>query len=186
MASGVVGWPSGWRSLQWLRGNGGLRYRRSRSSIGKTARWHPSKGETPMWASTACQALSSGCVLQLQYDGYFRDIEVHAVGVTKDDNEIMRVWQVSGGSVSNEPVGWKLLRLDEAIGATITRERSIALPRLARLLVSSVSPYNSVKQSDQLRPGRHRNGDGVPFSKSLSRRASISVSCNKIRTQRNP
>ena len=64
-----------------------------------------------MWASTACQALSSGCVLQLQYGGYFRDVEVHAVGVTKDDNEIMRVWQVSGGSISNEPAGWKLLRL---------------------------------------------------------------------------
>jgi hypothetical protein len=79
-----------------------------------------------MWAQTACEALAAGCVLQLQYDGYFRMVEVHAVGITKDSNEIMRVWQVSGGSVSNEPVGWKLLRLDEATGAVVTKERSAA------------------------------------------------------------
>jgi hypothetical protein len=79
-----------------------------------------------MWAQTACEALSSGLVLQLQYDGYFRMVEIHAVGFTKDNKEIMRVWQVSGGSASNEPVGWKLLRLDEATSAILTNERSAA------------------------------------------------------------
>jgi hypothetical protein len=79
-----------------------------------------------MWSPTACQALSTGCILQLVYEGYFRMVEVHAVGLTKDGNEVMRVWQVSGGSVSNEPVGWKLLRVDEATGAVITKERSAA------------------------------------------------------------
>ena len=79
-----------------------------------------------MWEQTACEALRSGHVLQLQYDGYSRAVEVHAVGFTKDDNPIMRVWQVAGGSVSNEPVGWKLLRLDEATGAFITNQKSLA------------------------------------------------------------
>jgi hypothetical protein len=37
----------------------------------------------------------------------------------------MRVWQVAGGSVSNEPFGWKLLRLDEATGASVTKQRSL-------------------------------------------------------------
>jgi hypothetical protein len=53
-------------------------------------------------------------------------VEVHAVGASKDDNEIMRVWQVSGGSVSHEPIGWKLLRLDEARGVTVTNDSSAA------------------------------------------------------------
>jgi hypothetical protein len=79
-----------------------------------------------LWASIACQALRNGLVLSLHYDGYFRGVEVHAVGVTKNGNEIMRAWQVSGGSVSNEPIGWKLLRLDEAIGGSITQDKSAA------------------------------------------------------------
>jgi hypothetical protein len=79
-----------------------------------------------MWTQTACEALRSGHVLQLDYEGYTRDVEVHAVGFTKDDKPVARVWQVAGGSISNEPVGWKLLRLDEATGAVVTHQRSQA------------------------------------------------------------
>jgi hypothetical protein len=79
-----------------------------------------------MWASIACDALRTGNVLELRYDGYWRHVEVHAVGFTKDDNGVMRVWQIAGGSVRNEPVGWKLLRLDEATGAIVTKEKSLA------------------------------------------------------------
>jgi hypothetical protein len=79
-----------------------------------------------MWASIACKALESGRVLELRYDGYFRRVEVHAVGETRDGNEIMRVWQIGGGSVSNEPIGWKLLRLEDATNASISADRSAA------------------------------------------------------------
>jgi hypothetical protein len=36
----------------------------------------------------------------------------------------MSVWQVRGGSVHNEPVGWKTLRIDEARSFGILSERS--------------------------------------------------------------
>ena len=79
-----------------------------------------------MLVHTACEALRSGHVLELRYDGYSRFVEVHDVGFTEDDNPIVRAWQVSGGIGSGEPAGWKLLRLDEASEAIVTHQRSLA------------------------------------------------------------
>ena len=74
----------------------------------------------------AIEALRAGKCLELRYDGFTRVVEVHAVGLTKDDNPIMRVWQVRGGSVSGERVGWKLMRLDETFSAHVIDEKSNA------------------------------------------------------------
>ena len=79
-----------------------------------------------MRTETACQALRAGKCLAISYDGFTRIVEVHAVGFTKNENAVMRVWQVRGGSVSNESVGWKLLRLDEARAVAVTGEVSAA------------------------------------------------------------
>jgi hypothetical protein len=38
----------------------------------------------------------------------------------------MRVWQVRGGSVGGEPVGWKMMRLEQVTGAYLTAEPSQA------------------------------------------------------------
>lgn len=67
-----------------------------------------------MHMSTACEALDSGLCLEIRYHGYTRTVEVHTCGINTKSNPAMRVWQVRGGSVRNEPVGWKMLRLDEA------------------------------------------------------------------------
>lgn len=79
-----------------------------------------------MWVDTAAQALRSGKVLELRYDGWSRCVEVHAVGYSREGNPLMRVWQVSGGSNSNEPRGWKLMRCDEAFTAHVSAEASQA------------------------------------------------------------
>ena len=76
-----------------------------------------------MSVQTVCEALRSGHVLELRYDGYSRFVEVHDVGFTEDDDSIMRAWQVSGGIGNNEPVGRKVLRLDEASEAVVTHQR---------------------------------------------------------------
>jgi hypothetical protein len=72
-----------------------------------------------MRSDTACDALKRELCLELRYDGYSRIVEVHAVGTAKDGSEIMRVWQVSGGSKSGQSRGWKILRISEALSAKV-------------------------------------------------------------------
>jgi hypothetical protein len=79
-----------------------------------------------MFAREACAAIAESRRLELRYDGFSRIVEVHAVGYSRADHLLMRVWQVRGGSVHNEPIGWKLMRMDEARAAIVTDERSDA------------------------------------------------------------
>lgn len=79
-----------------------------------------------MWADLACQALRQGRVLELRYDGFHRCVEVHVVGVSRKGHCLMRVWQIEGGSSSQESAGWKLMRMDDVLGATISTEVSHA------------------------------------------------------------
>lgn len=58
-----------------------------------------------MWYAQPCEALKAGKCFELAYDGFYRVVEVHAVGATKYGNGIMRVWQVRGGSNSGERQG---------------------------------------------------------------------------------
>jgi hypothetical protein len=77
-----------------------------------------------MW-EVARDAIVKKLCLELTYDGFVRVVEVHAVGESNAGHIVMRVWQVEGGSVSNERVGWKMLLLDEirslAICATASK-----------------------------------------------------------------
>ncbi|MEZ5849525.1 MAG: hypothetical protein R3D68_02580 [Hyphomicrobiaceae bacterium] len=82
-----------------------------------------------MQANTPCEALNQGRRLEVRYHGFTRVVEVHACGITTADNAAMRVWQVRGGSVSNERTGWKVLLLDEAISYGVLDEESAA-PRI--------------------------------------------------------
>ncbi|GLQ76744.1 hypothetical protein GCM10007881_02590 [Mesorhizobium huakuii] len=85
---------------------------------------------TVLWGqqlgSVACDALRQGKRLEVRYDGFFRVVEVHIVGVTTAGNDAMSVYQVRGGSDSNERVGWKTMWLDEAFTATVISEKSEA------------------------------------------------------------
>ena len=79
-----------------------------------------------MLIEIACEALRRKKVLELRYDGFSRCVEVHAAGYSKAGHPLMRAWQVSGGSSGGERSGWKLIRLDEAIGAHIADASSEA------------------------------------------------------------
>ena len=54
-------------------------------------------------------AISRLDMLELSYDGYVRCVEPHAYGRSDTGHDVLRCWQVSGGSDANDSVGWKLL-----------------------------------------------------------------------------
>ena len=64
--------------------------------------------------------------LKLAYDGFSRVVEVYSVGTSSAGYIVMRVWQVEGGTVSNERVGWKMRRLDEVRSLAICTTASQA------------------------------------------------------------
>jgi YD repeat-containing protein len=87
-----------------------------------------------MWIDTAKDALRQGRALELRYDGYSRFVEVHALGYNRDGHALMRCWQVSGGGVKSERVGWKLMRLDRGFDAYVQARRPEHAPHHRRTL----------------------------------------------------
>ena len=69
------------------------------------------------------RAIQERRLLKLAYHGYYRLVEPHAYGINPDHHEILRCWQVEGGSESGERSGWKLLRVDEIHTMTCTEQR---------------------------------------------------------------
>lgn len=59
------------------------------------------------------EAIETQKLVKLRYHGYVRTVEPHAYGRTKSGEEILRCFQLSGGSESGERTGWKLLKVSE-------------------------------------------------------------------------
>ncbi|MCK0196358.1 hypothetical protein MWN34_05460 [Ancylobacter sp. 6x-1] len=74
----------------------------------------------------AVDALRSARCLAVEYGGYTRRVEVHAVGFGSQGQGLMEVWQVDGGSSSGVSSGWKLMRLDDVASAMRTDQPSLA------------------------------------------------------------
>lgn len=82
-------------------------------------------GGTVMWWHVACDALSAGKRLVINYGGHTRVVEVHAVGTSTAGNPVMRAWQVT----STKPGGnneWRTFRLDKTWRFALSNEKSEA------------------------------------------------------------
>jgi hypothetical protein len=62
---------------------------------------------------TICKAIEEKRVLELRYHGYSRIVEPHIYGEDKNGDEIVRCYQLAGGSESGERAGWKLLKIKD-------------------------------------------------------------------------
>jgi hypothetical protein len=62
---------------------------------------------------TICKAIEEKRVLELRYHGYSRIVEPHIYGEDKNGAEVVRCYQLAGGSESGERAGWKLLKITD-------------------------------------------------------------------------
>lgn len=67
------------------------------------------------------QALKERRVVQFRYHGYVRRVEPHALGRVTDDRHALLGWQVSGGSASEPPPGWRTFVLADITEPGLTR-----------------------------------------------------------------
>jgi hypothetical protein len=70
-----------------------------------------------------CTAIENLQIVELRYSGYSRTVEPHAYGRDKSGDEILRCYQISGGSESGEREGWKLLKVREVYSLHPTKNK---------------------------------------------------------------
>jgi predicted DNA-binding transcriptional regulator YafY len=73
------------------------------------------------------QALVERRVVQFKYHGHTRVVEPHALGHVSEERLALLGWQVSGGSASEPPPGWRTFVLAEI--QSLRRLRKTYTPR---------------------------------------------------------
>ena len=74
-----------------------------------------------------CDILSLRKVVRISYNGQIRNVEIHAVGKNRNTgNELVRVYQIFGGSNSGNYIGWKLMKVHKIHDLTILATKSKA------------------------------------------------------------
>jgi hypothetical protein len=58
-----------------------------------------------------CDAIYRRIVLELRYHEFSRLVEPYVYGESRHGDELLRCYQVAGGSVGGDRRGWKLLRV---------------------------------------------------------------------------
>lgn len=74
------------------------------------------------------KAIDERRTLELRYAGYSRIVEPHAYGRDKLGEEILRCFQLTGGSNSGERSGWKLLKVSEIFSLEV--QKTIFVPQV--------------------------------------------------------
>ncbi|RJG05158.1 hypothetical protein D3870_03220 [Noviherbaspirillum cavernae] len=82
--------------------------------------------------ATICKAIEEKRVLELRYHGYSRIVEPHIHGEDKNGDEVVRCYQLAGGSESGERAGWKLLKIKDAVLVHLTETPFVPRPEYKR------------------------------------------------------
>ncbi len=74
------------------------------------------------------QALTERRVVQFKYHGYSRRVEPHALGRVTEGKLALLGWQVSGGSASEPPPGWRTFVLADIKSLKLMRPAFVPRP----------------------------------------------------------
>lgn len=85
-------------------------------------------GSKPSMETLIRQALAERTLLKFKYHGHTRVVEPHAVGHVSDDRLALLGWQITGGSASEPPPGWRTFVLAEVQSLKQLRTRFIQRP----------------------------------------------------------
>lgn len=98
-------------------------------AVGATGLWLWLPGSVVMSAASKKtaeellrQALQERRVVQFRYHGYSRRVEPHALGRVTEGRPALLGWQVSGGSASEPPPGWRTFLLAEIKSLKLLRQ----------------------------------------------------------------
>ncbi|HYD96158.1 MAG TPA: hypothetical protein VEC01_12595 [Noviherbaspirillum sp.] len=81
---------------------------------------------------TICNAITGRRVLELRYHGYSRIVEPHIYGTDRHGDEVLRCYQLAGGSESGERAGWKMLKVRDAQVVHLTETQFLVRPEYRR------------------------------------------------------
>ncbi|WP_414468368.1 hypothetical protein [Methanobacterium sp. ACI-7] len=69
-----------------------------------------------------CSAIKSNKLIQFNYEDSTRIVEPYCYGLSKNDKEVLRAYQIKGSSKSGHPVGWKLFSTSKMENIIISDE----------------------------------------------------------------
>lgn len=60
-----------------------------------------------------CNAIKQKKLLEFYYDGFYRKVEPHTLGVSKKENDLLSAYQIEGGSKDGKVPDWKQFNLEK-------------------------------------------------------------------------
>ncbi|MDQ7997429.1 MAG: hypothetical protein AAGC76_16430 [Luteibacter sp.] len=78
---------------------------------------------TPDSGAIVCRAIRERRLLVVGYGGAQRVVQPHVYGDDHSGDRLLSAYQVSGGSASGAPQGWKTFRMDRVESIALSDER---------------------------------------------------------------
>ena len=72
------------------------------------------------------EAIKNKKIIECTYKDELRVVEPYTYGLSSKDNDILRVYQIDGGSTSSDKLGWRLLTVDKMININVLDDDFIA------------------------------------------------------------